>query len=310
MAEQSQPAQQWSSRSIGAPWQHQFFYLLLRLGGRQSAYFFLYFVVGYYMLLRPDQRAKCLPYVRRRFPHAGAWMRFVHCYRMALGLGRALLDRALVGILGPEKVKIEITHRQELLDLVAEGQGLILMTAHLGSWQAALARVNFLQRPVHMLMYREPGDVDRHYFEHRGQKSPFRMIDPTGLFGGAVEMLAALKRGEIVSVMGDRMMGADRNSIEVSFLGGKVRFPYSAYKLASASGAPIAVLFNHKTGPDSYRIELVRVMRIPHQKGRHGEEFRPYVEEFARALEDYVQDHPYQFFNFFDLWHTETGKEK
>ncbi|PNU20631.1 lipid A biosynthesis acyltransferase [Geothermobacter hydrogeniphilus] len=305
MAEQVSQPRNWSSRSIGAAWQHQFFYLLLRLGGRRAAYLFLYLVVGYYMVLRPDQRAKCAPYVRHRFPAAGAWMRFIHSYCMSLGLGRALLDRALVGILGPERLRIDVDQREELLGLVAEGRGLVLMTAHLGSWQAALARVDFLRRPVYMLMHREAGDIDRHYYEHQGEESPFRMIDPTGFLGGAVEMLTALKQGDIVSVMGDRMLGADRNSIAVEFLGGEVHFPYSAYKLASASGAPIAVLFNHKTGPDSYRIELVRVIRVPREKGRQGEEFRPYVAEFVRALEEYVQAHPYQFFNFFDLWNKE-----
>ncbi len=292
----------WNSRSIGSAWQHQFFYLLLRLGGRRIAYLFLYLVVGYYMLFRPDQRRKTEPYLRRRFPGTSRIRLWGHSYRMSLGLGQALVDRAVVGILGPEHLQIEVGNRHELLDLVGENRGLILMTAHIGSWQAAMARIDFLERPVNMLMHREAGDIDLHYFEHQGSKKPFHTIDPMGFLGGTVEMLAALKRGEIVSVMGDRMLGADRNSIMVHFLGGEVPFPYSAYKLASASGAPVAVLFNHKTGPNSYRIELVRVFRIPREKGRHGEEFRPYVEEFAQALEAYVQEHPYQFFNFFDLW--------
>lgn len=30
----------WNSRSLGRNWQHQFFYVAIRLGGRRLAYFF------------------------------------------------------------------------------------------------------------------------------------------------------------------------------------------------------------------------------------------------------------------------------
>ena len=115
-------------------------------------------------------------------------------------------------------------------------------------------------------------------------------------------MVAALKRGEVLSVMGDRLLGSDRNGLAVDFLGAPVRFPFSAYKLASATGAPIAVLLSRKLGPAAYAVELARVIEVPPGLGRGGEGFRPYVAELAALLEAYVEDNPYQFFNFFDMW--------
>lgn len=293
----------WSSRSIGSRLQHRIFYLLIRLGGRRAAYFLLYFVVLYYVLCRPALRRRSHFYLRRRFPGQPA-PRLRDSFRMSLELGKVLVDRAVVGILGPSTMQVRLHGRDELLALVAEGRGLILMTAHVGCWQVAMSALGFLDLPVNLLMQREEGDLDRHYFEHAGLVAPYRIIDPRGFLGGALEMIEVLKRGEVLSVMGDRMMGNDRNGVAMSFLGGTVTVPFSAYKLASASGAPVAVFFSAKTGPASYELRLYGVIRVPPALGRKGEVFAPFAADFARHLERYCAEHPFQFFNFYDLWQT------
>ncbi len=292
---------EWTSRSIGSSWQHQIFYLLIRCGGRRAAYLLLSLVVFYYVLL-PSVRVKCHHYLARRFPQAGRWAQFKNSYRLTLGLGKVLVDRALVGILGPGQIKGKLHDKQALLDLLAENKGLILINAHVGCWQVAMSALGGMETPINLLMQREEGDIDRHYFEHAGIECPYRIIDPRGFLGGALEMVEVLKRGEVLSVMGDRMLGNDRNGVDVDFLGGKVRMPFSAYKLASATGAPILVLFSYKTGADTYELRPWRTIHVPGGLGRGKDVFVPYVDEFAKALETFCREHPFQFFNFFDMW--------
>ncbi|MEZ4601642.1 MAG: lysophospholipid acyltransferase family protein [Syntrophotaleaceae bacterium] len=298
----------WTSRSIGAAWQHRFFYGLIRLCGRRAAYAMLAVVIFYYMLFRPDQRRKSEFYLRRRFPGARGLRLWLHSYRMSLALGKSLIDRAVVGILGSSSTRVDLEGKEELLALLAEGKGLILITAHVGSWQTAMAALDFLNQPVSLLLQREAGDIDRHYFEHGGRDCPFRIIDPSGYLGGALEMIEVLKNGEILSVMSDRMLGSDRNAVAVDFLGDPVPFPFSAYKLASATGAPVGVLLSAKTGVDSYELRLARVIRVPSGLRRGSEAFVPYVRQFAETLEEYTQRYPYQFFNFYDMWDSEFAE--
>ena len=300
--EQTRQRGVWSSRSIGSNWQHQVFYLLIRLGGRRAAYLLLYFVVAYYVLFSPMARRRAAPYLQRRFPESSGAQRLWHCYRLILAFGMVLVDRAVVGILGPEAMDVTLEDRDELLKLRDEGRGLIMMTAHVGCWQVAMSALGFLQRPVHMLMRREDGDIDRHYFEHAGIACPYRVIDPTGYLGGTLEMLGALKQGEIVCVMGDRLLGSERSTVACEFLGAAAAIPFSAYKIASSSGAPVAVFFTYKDGPNSYRLQLARVIRVPQLRGRQSETFRPFAEEFVDALEGFCRKRPYRFYNFFDMW--------
>ncbi len=295
----------WSSRSVGAAWQHRFFYLLIRLGGRQVAYLALYVVVFYYMLLRPDQRQKSKYYLRRRFPESGPFKRWFQSYRMSLALGKVLIDRAAVGILGDEALDVTLYGRETLLELVGAGQGMILMMSHVGCWQAAMVALRFLKTPVNLLMQQEEGDIDRYFFEHSGGGSPFRIIDPRGYLGGTLEMMGVLKKGEVLSVMGDRMLGSDRSSVPVQFLGAEIQVNFSAYKIASATGAPIAVLMSRKTGPSSYELEVAGVIRVPADLGRKGEAYRPYAQSFAGMLEEYTEKNPFQFFNFYDMWNND-----
>lgn len=299
----------WSSKSIGSGFQHWIFYTLIRFGGRGAAHLLLRFVVLYYVLFSPSVRRRSFPYLSRRFPGKGPVARLMDSYRLSLGIGEVLVDRAALGILGAGQVSVSMAERARLQELVREGKGLVLVTAHVGCWQAAMAALKFIGTPVNLVIHRQEGDLDRHYFEHGGE-SPYRIIDPAGYLGGTLEMMAALKRGEVVCIMGDRAMGSETSTVSVEFLKGEVAFPFSPYKLAAATGAPVAVIFPIKLSPTSYALNLARVLRIPHLGGRFGEPYRPFVKEYVEALEQFVEEHPYQYFNFFDMWEKEEGTKR
>lgn len=295
----------WSARSIGSRWQHQFFYTLIRLAGRRAAYVMAYFVALYYVLFRTSVRDRSRPYLSRRFPGRTALLRLWDSYRITVEIGKVLVDRAAMGILGPGQLAVRHSRREDLMERIREGRGVILVTAHAGCWQFAMESLRMLETPVSLLLHREEGDVDLHIFEHRGDDAAFRIIDPAGPLGGALEMLQVLKHGEILCIMGDRAMGGDRSTVEVDFLGGRVRVPITPYQLASATGAPVVVIFPYTCGPGNYSLQVAEVIRVPEDLGRAPEAYRPYAEAFIRALEGFVEERPYQFFNFFDMWNQE-----
>lgn len=294
--------QRWSSRSIAASWQHNFFYVLIKLGGRRLAYAFLYPVVAYYILFRPSLRKRTSFYLFHRFPGIRGAKLLLASFRQSLSFARVLVDRATLGIVGPESFDVAFHGQESLNRLFSDDRGFILLTSHVGCWQVAMSGVSWFDTTVHMLMQREDGDVDRHYFEHRGMEMPFRIIDPRGFLGGTLEVLQALKNGDVVSIMGDRVFGHEKNGIYVDFLGEPALFPFSPYKLASELQVPVVVFFTYKTGPKSYVLELARIIEVEPGLGRPKENFAPYVRQYVEVLESYVQEHPYQFFNFFNMW--------
>lgn len=296
---------QWSSRSIGSNWQHNVFYTLIRFGGKQMAYLLLLFVVLYYTLFRPSVRNRSSHYLKRRFPGRNPLFLLWDSYLLNLGIGRALVDRAILGILGSDSLKLSLEGKSGLTELLNEGRGLVMVTAHVGCWQLAMSSLSALNTGVNLLVHRDEGDLDRHFFEHGGDTPPYRIVDPAGYLGGTLEMLQVLKNGEILCIMGDRNMGGDGGTVSVDFLGSPVKVPFSPYKLASATGAPLAVIFPYRDKSGSYALHVAKTIRVPENLGRSAHAYIPYAREFIVVLEQFVSENPYQFFNFYDMWTNE-----
>lgn len=294
---------QWDSRSVGRRWQQAFFATLIRIGGRRPAYACMYLVVLWYVLLRPFVRRRCRYYLDRRFPDVtNPLIRLWHDYRRIVALGGSLIDRGAFGLLGPGTLKVEFPEGRDLQALIDEGRGLIVLNSHVGCWQVAMSAFSYLRVPVSIVMHQRAGDIDPRWFQHAGEEAGLSIIDPAENMGGIMEMIGTLKRREILGLMADRVFGDDPNTLEATFLGAPVHFPVSPYRLASMQGTPIAVVFSYKTDFSTYRIHLARVIRVPAGLGRSNEAYLPYLQQFVEALETFVQSHPWDFFNFHDMW--------
>lgn len=292
----------WSGRSLAGRWQHAFFYLLVRHGGLKVAKPALFFVVLFYCL-RPSIAAGALPYLDRRFGPGSVVARYLRVFRLFWSFAVILLERASVGITGEFAMTGSEKCTAAIRALLREGKGLIVLSAHTGAWQLALAGLCAHTR-VHIVHPRNAGDNDRHFFEHAPDKNayPISIIDPGDGFGGFVAMAAALHKGEIVCLMGDRMAEGERTGLVTGFMGGEAVFPGSAYRLASVTGAPVAVVYTTRTGPRRFTSRCAAVLRIPPKRDCSLERLRGFASLYAATLEDYVREYPYQFFNFYNLW--------
>lgn len=289
-----------TGRSIASRFKHRFVYALIALGGRRLAYAFLYPLVFVYCLHK-SVRDKSRAYITRRFSPKTKWEFFKHTFRLNLTFGRTLVDRASLGILGTAEFISTPSARQMCLDLAQQNKGLLLLTAHVGCWQSAVNCMQFLNRPMHILYYRNPKDNDKTVAEHRGQQAPFTFINPADPLGGVPEMMSALKRGEIVCAMADRVFGNPKNAVEVQFLGGSVKVPYSFYRLAAATGAPVVMAFFPWEGCGKLASWVWEPIYIK-DEGALKQNYQRYGQQFIDALTQFCIKYPYQFFNYFDWW--------
>lgn len=290
----------WSSRSVATRFQHEFFYMLIRFCGVRSAYFFLFFVVSWYTL-RPSVRSRSKSYLTRRFPDAGVWARFLHTWRLQWNFGLCLVDRAAAGIAGGFRFDEKV--RRKLENLMRERKGVILLSAHTGCWHMSpYMLAGHGTAPISILVYREEADLDKLTHEHTSSAPPFRMIDAKKGVTASIALMNLLRRGELLCIMGDRTADGSDSVTGVTFLGGKISLSCTPYRLASASGAPIVVVFALRTGPLSGTLCLADVIRVPQDIGKATHMYEPHAQRLASGLEEYVRNHPYQFFNFYNLW--------
>jgi predicted LPLAT superfamily acyltransferase len=112
----------------------------------------------------------------------------------------------------------------------------------------------------------------------------------------ALELVAALRRGEVVAVQGDRALGT-RGDVMFPFFGRPAPFPLGPFVLARAVGVPLVPAFC--VLGESYRYTVKVVAPIVVRRGEEEDAARAWV----ASLEDIVRRHPTQWFNFFDVWH-------
>jgi predicted LPLAT superfamily acyltransferase len=233
---------------------HGIFYFTLYLTGQIGAYVLLVPVVFTYLMFSRRIHHLTAQYISRRFPESGPLRRWLHTYRIVLSFGQVLVDKAWLRLKKKAHLNEFFDRPKAFLRLIGDGKGLVLVTAHVGNWQTALANLNKLPVTVHVLMQYEEGTVPKPYFEIQDGSYPFKIINCNSFMGGMIEATAAIQRGEIVTVMGDRMIKGPYATVE--FLGDKVRIPTGAYRLAAATQAPVVVLLAAKTGRQDFELRV------------------------------------------------------
>ncbi|GAB4335702.1 MAG: hypothetical protein Kow0089_05540 [Desulfobulbaceae bacterium] len=278
---------------------HGFFYAVLLAGGQAGAYLFLYPVVFTYVLCSRRIHEQTIPYLRRRFPDHNRLEFFLDVFKTVLSFGRVLVDRGWMGLRRTAELQGSFPDSERLRNLIGEGRGVVVVLAHVGNWQTCLSRLTDLDARVHSLMEFDPGQVSKHFFQLRGDM-PFTIIDARGYLGGMIEATNALQQGDIVLTMGDRLHGG--RSTQVPFLGAPLLLPVAPYHLAAMARAPLAILFAAKTGRKTYSLTIADVLHPGRDGADRDSELQRCARRFAAALEKYVEAHPYQWYNFFDIW--------
>ncbi|HIJ78968.1 MAG: lysophospholipid acyltransferase family protein [Desulfobulbaceae bacterium] len=279
---------------------HGIFYLAMRLFGQRGGYILLWPVIFSYVLCSRKIKQLSGPYLRRRFPEHGFVRRWRDTLKNLIAFGRVLVDRGWMGVSG-EDLQGEIVGYEKLVALAEQGKGVVLLTAHVGNWQTAFAHLGDLPVPVHALMRYDQQAVAKHYFDLRGKERSFAIINSDGPLGGVVEATAALQRGEMVTIMGDRLEGG--SFVTVDFLGDAVRLPATAYVLAACVGAPVVVVLAAKTGRKNFQLRVWGVWHPRYEnRGERAEMLRESGLKFVKILDNYLRKYPYQWYNFYDFW--------
>jgi len=171
---------------------------------------------------------------------------------------------------------------------------LISLTAHVGNWElAGRLLAGHTERTTHVVVAEEEARHLDQWVRRDGDGVKFITRSRPTI---ALELVAALRRGEVVAVQGDRALGT-RGDAVIPFFGRPAPFPLGPFVLARAVGVPLVPAFC--VLDDSYRYTVKVVEPIVVRRGDEEDAARAWV----ASLEDVVRRHPTQWFNFFDVWH-------
>lgn len=142
---------------------------------------------------------------------------------------------------------------------MAEGNGVLVMSAHLGSWEVAALPVGLYRETMHVIG--RPLDnpwLDRHLAWSRERFGNTTILK----HGAARESLRVLRRRGIVGILIDQRVRPEQG-ITVPFFGHPATTSPLLARLAIKTGAPVVPIFGHLEPKGRYRVCFGPPLRAP-----------------------------------------------
>ena len=177
----------------------------------------------------------------------------------------------------------------------AAGKGLIVVTAHMGSFEVGMAALRRVERnAIHVVFKRDP------FARFEQQRSALRArlgVEEAPVDDGWtiwVRLRDALLNDDAVVLQGDRVMPGQKGEL-VPFLGGTLLLPGGPVKLALATGAPIVPIFSVRMPDGKVKLFIEPPIDAAATEGAARGGPHPALLKWASVLERYVKAYPDQW---------------
>ncbi len=276
--------------------------LLARTFGRRIAGWFLYLVALYYAIVRGPARRASRDYLRR----VGQPGTFGNVVRHLHTFARVSLDRLFFFTGRWEPFRFEQRNHDQLVQAARAGRGVLLLGAHLGSFEVMRSRAKEFGVPINAVADYSNAERVNRVARSLAPDVETRLISlADDSLAAMLAIRAAIGRGELVAMLGDRP-GATSDAARVvraPFLGADAAFPAGPWLLAHTLRCPVYFVAGVFTAPNHYALHfelLADEVRLD-RKDRAGS-LAGYVRAYAAMLEAHVRSAPMNWFNFYDFW--------
>jgi predicted LPLAT superfamily acyltransferase len=282
-------------------------WISMRLG-RRAGRAVLHLIAAYFLLFAPAGRTSSRRYLGRILKRRVRW---TDIYRHFYWFASTIHDRIYLLNRRFDLFEIEVHGENLIQESLADGRGLFLFGAHMGSFEAirALGRRHSGLK-IAMAMYEENA---RKINQMLAAVNPAAQQDviALGRIDSMLKINEQLKQGTIVGMLADRTLG-DEATCPVTLLGGAANLPLGPFRMAAILRRPAIFMVGLYLGGNRYRIHFEEIADFrPCLPGQRQMAIQLAMTRYAELLEQYCEYAPYNWFNFFNFWQSEstTGKK-
>lgn len=206
----------------------------------------------------------------------------------------------------PISETVRLVNPEVLVEAHRAGRGAILLSAHLGNWEALVSAVAAAGHPVTILGGRQRNPLVEELFARYRTRMGLRAIT----VGKSLKpILVALRRGDSVATLADQDGGPGGFFIE--FLGRKASVQPGLFRLAARTGVPLVTGFAVREG-DGWRGEFQSpILPMPAEGPEAMEaEARRLAAHYTALVETYVLRYPDHWFWVHRRWKTRPPEER
>ncbi|MGK2925371.1 MAG: acyltransferase [Lysobacterales bacterium] len=278
-------------------------WLSLRLG-RTAARGVLRGIAAYFLLFAPATRRASRQYLQRVFGRPAHWREL---YRHIFTFSATIHDRVFLLNRRFDLFDIEVQGEETLRNLIAGGNGVFLIGAHLGSFEVirALGMKN-ANLSIAMVMHEENARKINALLAAVNPEAAQHIIG-LGHVDSMLKVRERLDEGWVVGMLADRTPGNDApgkdNFYPVQILGANANLPIGPFRMAAFLRRPVVFMTGLYLGGNRYAIHfdpLADFSATPADQCASA--VAEAITRYAALLDHYCREAPYNWFNFFDFW--------
>ncbi len=288
----------WQGKSNATPLGYRIFVSILKTFGVLPAYTLLRVVSFYYFITsyKSSKEIFSLYHHKLGFSKASSLLKVYRNYYM---FGQSLIDRVVVMADISNKFTFNFDGEENLREMVAQKNGGILLSAHIGNWEIAGHLLKRLNTKINIVLYDEEHEKIKQYLDSVQGEKTMRVITIKKSLTHIYEINDALKNNELVCMHADRFLDGNKTITE-NFLGSEAKFPMGPFLLAAQFKVPVSLTFAMKESASHYHFSATR----PKQYNLSSKEIfmKELLKDFVAKMDEKVKRYPEQWYNYYNFW--------
>lgn len=277
---------------------HIMSWISLRLG-RTVSRSALHLIAFYFVLFSPASRKASLDYLPRALGRPATWR---DLYRHFFSFAATIHDRIYLINREYDLFDIDIQGKDVIHPLIDAKEGVLLMGAHLGSFE--VMRAIGRQLPglkVSMVMHEDNAQKINAMLAAINPEASMGVI-PLGHIDSMLQLQQNLDEGMLVGMLSDRTLGNEPMA-EVELLGDVAAIPTGPFRMAALLRRQVVFMAGLYMGGNRYQVHfetLADFSNVP--RDQREQVINAAIARYTELLNQYTRLAPYNWFNFFDYW--------
>ncbi|KGO91320.1 LpxL/LpxP family acyltransferase [Flavobacterium subsaxonicum] len=292
---------EWDGKSKGNLLGYKIFVFCIKNLGVRASYFVLYFVASYYFLFLKKTNRVTFYYLHNRMGYTRAKARKM-VFMSYYSFGQTLIDKTAISAGMRNRFTYEFDGIERIKNLLANKQGGVLISAHIGNFEIAEYFLSDLddQFQINLVTSDLEHRAIKSYLESISSKSAIKFIIIKEDLSHIYEINAALAANELICLTGDRYLEGIKHLTE-PFLGEEAKFPAGPFLIASRLRVPVLFVYVMKEKNLHYHL-YAREAEVKHR------DEKALLRAYIASVESMLKRYPLQWFNYFDFWQAFKNK--
>ncbi len=293
-------ATEWEGKSKGTVFGYRIFVFFIKKLGLRAAYSLLFFVALYYCFFSSKSTKAIYYYVRERLGYS-KWKSAISVFQNYFVFGQTIIDKIAISSGMRERFTYEFDGVENILKLIKDGEGGILISAHVGNFELAEYFFDELEdkSQINLVTTDAEHREIKEYFDKVLQKSSIKFILIEEDMSHIYKINEALGKGELVCFTGDRYFEGSK-ALSGDLLGAEAKFPAGPFQIAARLEKPVAFVYVMKETATHYHL-YARTTKVPRR------EAALLLERYMASVEWMIEKYPLQWFNYFSFWNEQKG---